>query len=121
MRQRGDGQTDQTLVYGEPDKPTDRNEGADEQIRGKNRLIIQKKKKKILLKRLKLCKLGSQKTEKQNKKYGSWSIDAVAVSWNQLGKSQSKAQKRFYKMVIFLKGKVSRCQGQLYPVFCLLL
>jgi len=73
MRQRGDGQTDQTLVYGEPDKPTDRNEGADEQIRGKNRLVIQKKKrrKKILLKRLKLCKLGSQKTEKQNKKHGS--------------------------------------------------
>lgn len=44
MRQRGDGQTDQTLVYGEPDKLTDRNEGADEQIRGKNRLVIQKRK-----------------------------------------------------------------------------
>lgn len=44
MRQRGDGQTDQTLVYGEPDKPTDRNEGADEQIRSKNRLVIQKRK-----------------------------------------------------------------------------
>ena len=46
MRQRGDGQTDQTLVYGEPDKPSDRNEGADEQIRGKNRLILRGKKKK---------------------------------------------------------------------------
>ena len=32
MSRQGDGQTDQTLVYGEPDRPTDGTEGADELV-----------------------------------------------------------------------------------------